>query len=91
MTNRASAHASSSGDVDSIVFNRVVGSLGASISPDHFIADEPEDDENDMLDLAFGLTETSRLGCQVKMTKELDGLVVKLPSMTRNLQASDFQ
>ncbi|KZZ95072.1 Ferredoxin [Ascosphaera apis ARSEF 7405] len=51
---------------------------------------EPEDDENDMLDLAFGLTETSRLGCQVKMTKELDGLVVKLPSMTRNMQASDF-
>lgn len=51
---------------------------------------EPEDDENDMLDLAFGLTETSRLGCQVKMTKELDGLVVRLPSMTRNLQASDF-
>jgi ferredoxin len=53
--------------------------------------DEPDDDENDMLDLAFGLTETSRLGCQVKMSKELDGLVVKLPSMTRNLQASDFQ
>ncbi|KAH7318421.1 2Fe-2S ferredoxin-type domain-containing protein [Stachybotrys elegans] len=52
---------------------------------------EPEDDENDMLDLAFSLTETSRLGCQVKMTKDLDGLVVKLPSMTRNLQASDFK
>ena len=51
---------------------------------------EPSDDENDMLDLAFGLTETSRLGCQVKMTKELDGMVVKLPSMTRNLQSSDF-
>lgn len=51
---------------------------------------EPEDDENDMLDLAFGLTETSRLGCQVKMTKALDGLKVKLPAMTRNLQASDF-
>ncbi|RYP77404.1 hypothetical protein DL771_001199 [Monosporascus sp. 5C6A] len=51
---------------------------------------EPGDDENDMLDLAFGLTETSRLGCQVVMTKELDGLRVKLPSMTRNLQASDF-
>ncbi|KAH8702226.1 2Fe-2S iron-sulfur cluster binding domain protein [Talaromyces proteolyticus] len=51
---------------------------------------EPDDDENDMLDLAFGLTETSRLGCQVKMTKDLDGLVVKLPSMTRNMQASDF-
>ncbi|KAL9620905.1 MAG: hypothetical protein Q9160_004558 [Pyrenula sp. 1 TL-2023] len=52
---------------------------------------EPEDDENDMLDLAFGLTETSRLGCQVKMTEEIDGLEVRLPSMTRNLQASDFQ
>ncbi|PGH27194.1 hypothetical protein AJ80_01151 [Polytolypa hystricis UAMH7299] len=53
--------------------------------------EEPDDDENDMLDLAFGLTETSRLGCQVKMTPELDGLVVRLPSMTRNLQASDFE
>lgn len=52
---------------------------------------EPDDDENDMLDLAFGLTETSRLGCQVKMSKNTDGLVVKLPSMTRNMQASDFQ
>ena len=52
---------------------------------------EPSDDENDMLDLAFGLTETSRLGCQVEMSKELDGLVVRLPSMTRNLQKSDFQ
>ncbi|EEH33206.1 2Fe-2S iron-sulfur cluster binding domain-containing protein [Paracoccidioides lutzii Pb01] len=53
--------------------------------------EEPDDDENDMLDLAFGLTETSRLGCQVKMSPELDGLVVRLPSMTRNLQASDFE
>ena len=52
---------------------------------------EPDDDENDMLDLAFGLTETSRLGCQVKMAKELDGLRVRLPSMTRNLQKSDFE
>jgi ferredoxin len=51
---------------------------------------EPDDDENDMLDLAFGLTETSRWGCQVKMAKDLDGLIVRLPSMTRNLQASDF-
>lgn len=51
---------------------------------------EPDDDENDMLDLAFGLTETSRLGCQVKMTKELDGIRVALPAMTRNLQKGDF-
>jgi ferredoxin-2, mitochondrial len=53
--------------------------------------EEPDDDENDMLDLAFGLTETSRLGCQVKMSPEIDGIVVKLPSMTRNMQASDFE
>lgn len=53
--------------------------------------EEPSDDENDMLDLAFGLTETSRLGCQVPLNKSLDGLVVRLPAMTRNMQASDFQ
>ncbi|KAL7266420.1 mitochondrial matrix iron-sulfur protein [Rhizina undulata] len=51
---------------------------------------EPDDDENDMLDLAFGLTETSRLGCQVHMSKKIDGITVRLPSMTRNLQSSDF-
>ena len=43
------------------------------------------EDEEDMLDLAFGLTATSRLGCQIIMTEELDGLVVKLPANTRNL------
>jgi ferredoxin-2, mitochondrial len=53
--------------------------------------EEPDDDENDMLDLAFGLTETSRLGCQVKMSPEIDGIAVKLPNMTRNMQASDFE
>ena len=42
------------------------------------------EDEEDMLDLAFGLTATSRLGCQIVMTQELDGLRVKLPSSTRN-------
>jgi ferredoxin-2, mitochondrial len=52
--------------------------------------EEPDDDENDMLDLAFGLTETSRLGCQIIMTKELDGLRVALPAMTRNMQVKDF-
>ena len=38
----------------------------------------------DMLDLAFGLEQTSRLGCQIVMTAALDGLVVRLPSSTRN-------
>ena len=46
---------------------------------------EPDDDENDMLDLAFGLTKTSRLGCQIVMTEELDGLTVRLPSGTNNM------
>ena len=46
----------------------------------------PTEDEEDMLDLAFGLTRTSRLGCQIVMNPALDGLVVKLPSATRNAQ-----
>jgi len=37
-----------------------------------------------MLDLAFGLEKTSRLGCQLVITPELDGLVVKLPASSRN-------
>ncbi|CBN74086.1 conserved unknown protein [Ectocarpus siliculosus] len=45
---------------------------------------EASEDEEDMLDLAFGLTETSRLGCQVIVTPEMDGIVVKLPAATRN-------
>ena len=45
---------------------------------------EPTEDEEDMLDLAFDLQETSRLGCQLIMTEKLDGLVVKLPAGSRN-------
>src|SRR2546423_14375419 len=44
------------------------------------------EDEEDMLDLAFGLTQTSRLGCQIIMTEELDGLTVRLPKATRDLR-----
>jgi ferredoxin, 2Fe-2S len=43
------------------------------------------EDEEDMLDLAFGVTKTSRLGCQIIMTEDLDGLTVKLPAATRNM------
>ena len=42
------------------------------------------EDEEDMLDLAFGLEKTSRLGCQIVISEALDGLVVKLPAATRN-------
>lgn len=51
---------------------------------------EPDDDENDMLDLAFGLTDTSRLGCQVIATEELDGMHVTIPSATRNFAVDGF-
>lgn len=68
------------------------GSLACSTC--HVIVDEdwykkltePTEDEEDMLDLAFELQETSRLSCQIIMTEALDGLVVKLPSATRNAQ-----
>lgn len=44
----------------------------------------PSEEEEDMLDMAFGLTETSRLGCQVLITEDMDGLVVEMPKATRN-------
>jgi len=47
----------------------------------------PVEEEEDMLDLAFGLTDTSRLGCQVILNKTTDGITVKLPSATRNMYA----
>ena len=47
--------------------------------------DEASEEEEDMLDLAFGLTHTSRLGCQIKMSDELDGIRLTLPSATRNM------
>jgi len=67
------------------------GSLACSTC--HVVIDEsffdklPEasEDEEDMLDLAFGLTRTSRLGCQIKITEELEGLKVRLPAATRNM------
>ncbi len=49
----------------------------------------PSEDEEDMLDLAFGLTPTSRLGCQIIMTKELDGLTLVVPEETRNISINN--
>ena len=40
-----------------------------------------------MLDLAFGLEKTSRLGCQIVMTAKLDGLTVRLPAGSRNMMS----
>jgi len=67
------------------------GSLACStchviVEPDWYeLLKDATEDEEDMLDLAFGLTATSRLGCQIIMTEELDGLTVRLPTATRNL------
>jgi len=46
----------------------------------------PSEDEADMLDLAYGLTPTSRLGCQVVVTEALDGLTVSLPRDAHDLR-----
>jgi ferredoxin len=48
--------------------------------------EKPLEEEEDMLDLAFGLTHTSRLGCQVIFTEELNNMRIYLPSATRNIR-----
>ena len=71
------------------------GSLACSTC--HVIVDKefysklpnPSEDEEDMLDLAFGLTPTSRLGCQIILTKELDGLTLIVPEETRNISINN--
>lgn len=50
------------------------------------LPDKPTDEELDMLDLAYDLTETSRLGCQIIMTKELNGLEVKVPATVNDVR-----
>jgi ferredoxin len=45
----------------------------------------PTDAENDMLDLAHGLSKTSRLGCQIVLTSSLDGLHVTVPDGVNNV------
>ncbi|VDO83514.1 unnamed protein product, partial [Heligmosomoides polygyrus] len=46
--------------------------------------DEPKEEEDDMLDQAPALRSNSRLGCQIILRKDLDGITVRLPSITRN-------
>lgn len=44
------------------------------------------EEEEDMLDLAVGATRNSRLACQIWLDETLDGLTVRLPAETRNMQ-----
>lgn len=54
----------------------------------HFdLLEAPSADEEDMLDLAWGLRPTSRLGCQIVVTDRLDGIELALPRETNNQMA----
>ena len=67
----------------------IEGTCGGSISccTCHLVIDTewykvvgpPHPDEEDMLDLAVDLHPTSRLGCQIEVRDNLDGLRVKIP------------
>jgi ferredoxin len=57
------------------------------VAPDWFARLAPASaDEEDMLDLAAGVTRTSRLSCQIALTPELDGLEVRIPGEARDMQ-----
>mmetsp|Transcript_17401 Transcript_17401/g.25135 ORF Transcript_17401/g.25135 Transcript_17401/m.25135 type:complete len:154 (-) Transcript_17401:10-471(-) len=45
---------------------------------------EASENEEDMLDMAFGLTDTSRLGCQITVTEDMNGVELEMPKATRN-------
>ena len=46
--------------------------------------DDPSEEEEDLLDLAWGVRPTSRLGCQIIVTDALDGTMFLLPASTNN-------
>ncbi|MXP13547.1 2Fe-2S iron-sulfur cluster binding domain-containing protein [Altererythrobacter confluentis] len=57
------------------------------IAPDWFARlDDACEEEEDMLDLAAGITRTSRLSCQIRLTAELDGIEVSIPPESRDMQ-----
>jgi ferredoxin len=57
------------------------------VQPDWFEKLTPASpDEEDMLDLAAGVTQTSRLSCQIELGPELDGLTVQIPGVSRDMQ-----
>lgn len=47
---------------------------------------EASEEEEDMLDLAAGITRTSRLACQIDLTPELEGLEVRIPPESVDMQ-----
>lgn len=55
-----------------------------------FHPEEVTDRENDLLDQAFGLKPTSRLGCQIIIDKSMDHKVFEIPRATRNLAVDGY-
>ncbi|XP_041954379.1 adrenodoxin-like [Alosa sapidissima] len=76
-------------------FGACEGTLACSTC--HVILDESNynklgivsDEEMDLLDLAFGLTETSRLGCQICLSNHLHGMVVRVPDSVNDIRQTD--
>lgn len=57
------------------------------VAPDWFgRLPRASEDEEDMLDLAAGVARTSRLACQIELSEALDGLEVRMPGESRNMQ-----
>ncbi|XP_010593747.1 adrenodoxin, mitochondrial isoform X1 [Loxodonta africana] len=79
-------------DIDG--FGACEGTLACStchlIFEDHVYEklDAITDEENDMLDLAFGLTDRSRLGCQICLTKAMDNMTVRVPDAVADARQS---
>lgn len=74
-------------DVDLEGFGACEGTLSCSTCHIIFkkedfdkLPEKPSDEEMDMLDLAYGLCDTSRLGCQITLTESMDGIVVTVPA-----------
>lgn len=57
------------------------------VAPEWFEKLEPaSNDEEDMLDLAAGVTRTSRLSCQIELTDALDGIELRIPGVSHDMQ-----
>ncbi|XP_061658258.1 adrenodoxin-like [Syngnathoides biaculeatus] len=81
-------------DLDFDGFGACEGTLACSTC--HLIFDQDvynklgpvTDEEMDMLDLAYGLTDTSRLGCQICLSRSLDGVVARVPESVADIRQS---
>lgn len=57
------------------------------IAPEWFVQlPRASEDEEDMLDLAAGVARTSRLACQIMLDAALDGIEVRIPGESRDMQ-----